>query len=81
MEDQYEIKYTVLKLIKGLGNASVEDVVNQSDGNLNPESARMVLLRLFRQGLLHRSKNGHAYFYTITDRGIDRILFHETKDQ
>jgi predicted transcriptional regulator len=69
----------VLKLLEGAGNASVDDIVSLSDGDLSSDNVRMELYRLFRQGLVSRSKNGRAYFYNINARGIEKIAFYETE--
>lgn len=69
--DYNERKLAVLLVMKNLGEATAVEVRNSLEDDASIYAIGMSLLRLHRQGLLHRW--GYPKTYEITEKGLKRI--------
>jgi DNA-binding MarR family transcriptional regulator len=68
-------KHDLLEHLAESGRADATDIVDRFD--ITYPAAAMALLRLARQGLVHRyvDPDGSLYFYELSERGHDRLAF------
>lgn len=74
-EEAAMTKQNLLEHLVEAGNAGATEVANVF--GISYPAAAMALLRLVRQGLVHRyvDPDDGLYFYEVSDRGRDRLAF------
>lgn len=58
---------------------SVAKVLAESGIVLDIHALRMALVRYYKQGLLKRERRGGVFFYSLSERGLNRLRWLESK--
>ncbi len=66
-----QAKTDILEIVQDLGEATTGDVSELTGKRY--ETASMLMLAYHRFGLLSRYRQGRAYIYSITARGLERL--------
>ena len=66
-------KRQILELVDSLGTTNSDEVALLT--NKTRQNASMLLMKYTRFGLLSRERLRKTYSYSITQKGIDRIIF------
>jgi DNA-binding transcriptional ArsR family regulator len=66
-----EAKIEILELVSELGECTAFDIAEIT--GRDEKAAAMALMRYYRQGLLHRYREGYSYVYGITEKGEGRL--------
>ncbi len=81
--DYNELKLLILQILYKIGTTDSNSLARElSQSNLiriDIHALRMALMRYHKQGLLKRERRGGAFAYTLSDRGIKRLRWLESK--
>ena len=61
-----ELEAKLVETVWDLDRASVQEIIDHLDGNLNYKTTMTVLNRLVEKGVLKREKSGRAFVYSAT---------------
>jgi len=74
-----QMKKLVLGLLSTEGPVTSHDVARQLRDEHNAEvsirAVQMALMRYHRQGLLHRTRRGSVFYYSLLEKGAKRLIW------
>ncbi len=81
--DYNELKLLILQILYKVGttdsNSLARELFQSNLVRMDIHALRMALMRYHKQGLLKRERRGGAFAYTLSERGIKRLRWLESK--
>ena len=80
--DYNQLKLLLLKAVFEIGpsdSSAIQMELKRRTIMLDVHALRMALMRYYKQGLLKRERQGGVFIYSLSERGVQRLRWLESK--